>query len=891
MGWMAYPLAFVALKHLPDKGYAFSKVLALLLVGYFSWILGYVSFGGGTIFAALLLVAALSALLLLTWTGKPFFEFAKANAGFFLLIELFFFAAFFVAGAYKSRTPEIAGTEKPMDFAMINGILSSPSMPPQDPWLSGGSISYYYFGYLIVADLCKLTSTPSGEGYNLAVALTWALAAVCAFSIAYALTRRYRYSLLSAACVAVFGNQDYWHRAIQSFTIGNLNAPYYNQPVDPNADKGFSGFFGFLFSPLQHGWDYFQASRIVPVPPSDKLINEFPSFSFFLSDLHPHVMAIPFVLLAVAVAYNQLKSPLPGLGVFSGPRYWQWAQWGLVALLYGALSFFNSWDFPTFLLLFGLCLFLQQWWADGNDFKTWLKPVALVGIPIVLGAFALYLPFYLRFQSQAKGLGLVKDRTDLYYLLVIFGLFFTLEIPLMVGKALGLKEKGPDKAAKTKGKRVAEEGHCAVCGKEGSGKKFCGFCGGELMPPGSSEAPAFTLKNSDRMVLDVLVFFYLLPLMTVLIQQMANWLGTKMPAFGAFLADSARLVSGVEFLLAFACTVLLVWGGNLAVLVFREQFSKSGRGAMAGWGVGLLAVLTLLLNFAQLSTVFLALVFLIVLWKSFYGKADNKETLFVRMLLFIGFMLVGGCEMVFLKDFFSDGALYRMNTVFKFHYQVWILFGVAAGPCLKWLMENRWPQWAAWKKAVWGVLAAGVLLGSGLYPVMALTSRIKNSSPDNATMDGEVYYDHTFGPDYQAAQWIRQNVKPAGGKVPVILQAWGGSYQQQFGVIATVTGYPTVLGWDFHEAQWRGSWDQAVIRGGDPADTLFRRRSDIDSIYTSPDLNLTRDLLKRYSVDYVYVGDQERGKYKDHPENLGKFAQLGTVVQQFGNSFLYKVNP
>ena len=65
----------------------------------------------------------------------------------------------------------------------------------------------------------------------------------------------------------------------------------------------------------------------------------------------------------------------------------------------------------------------------------------------------------------------------------------------------------------------------------------------------------------------------------------------------------------------------------------------------------------------------------------------------------------------------------------------------------------------------------------------------------------------------------------------------------------------------------------------------------MDAIYTSPDLNQTRDLLKRYGVDYVYIGDIEREKYKDHPENLGKFSNLGPVIQQFGNSLLYKINP
>jgi uncharacterized membrane protein len=109
--------------------------------------------------------------------------------------------------------------------------------------------------------------------------------------------------------------------------------------------------------------------------------------------------------------------------------------------------------------------------------------------------------------------------------------------------------------------------------------------------------------------------------------------------------------------------------------------------------------------------------------------------------------------------------------------------------------------------------------------------------------------------------------------------------------LATVTGYPTVLGWDFHEAQWRGSWDKPVVRGQDPEDNLFRRRNDIDAIYTSGDLNLTRELLRRYGVDYVYIGDVEREKYKDHLENLSKFNQLGMVVQQQGNAVLYQMNP
>ncbi len=824
MGLVTYPIAFVALKHLPDKGYVFSKVLALLLVGYISWILGYFSFSGGTILFSFILVAALSATLLLTWIGRPFKEFFFKNIGFFLLIECFFLMALLVAGAYKMRTYEIAGTEKPMDFAMINGILASPSMPPQDPWLSGGSISYYYFGYFIVAMLCKITFVSSGEGYNLAVALFWALAAICTFSIAYALTRRYRYSLLSTACLVLFGNMDYWHRAIQSFQVGDLRIPYYNFPNNPGIETGVSAFFGFLFSPLQHNWDYFQASRIVPVPPTDKLINEFPSFSFFLSDLHPHVMAIPFVLLAIATAYNLLKAPLPGLSLFGGQRSWQFLQWGLVALVFGALSFMNSWDFPTFMFLLGVCLFLQQWWTNEKNFMVWAKSVVLVGVPIVIAAFLLYLPFYLKFQSQAKGLGIVKDRTDLYYLVVIFGLFFILEIPAVIGKALGSKS---DKAQKPKPKR-SEELECVVCGREGVGKKFCGYCGGELALSAQSEV-------------------------------------TPLPD------DETRDV--------------LQKAGSL---FFLE--SDSNRGWLA---LGIIVLFLLGVNFAPLtlSTILLGLLISLFCIIALASKAETKEMVFTMMMVMIAFFLIFGCEVLFIKDHFSDSALYRMNTVFKFHYQVWILLSLAAGPLLKWLMENQWPRWVSWKRAIWLGAAIFAFVGAAFYPILTFTARMRGSSPDMATMNGETYYEHTYPVDYQAAIWIKQNIKPLGGKVPVILEAWGGSYQQQYARIATVTGYPTVLGWDFHEAQWRGSWDQAVVRGQDPDDTVFRRRSDVDSIYTSPDLNQTRDLLKRYAVDYVYVGDIEREKYKDHLEILAKFSNLGTIAQQFGNSVLYKINP
>src|SRR5258708_21026633 len=99
LGWVAYPIAFVALKNLPDKGYVFSKVLALVLVGYFSWILGYFSFNGGTILLSFFFFASLSAALFFSLIGRPFFGFFLKKISFFFFVVCFFFLAFFVAWA------------------------------------------------------------------------------------------------------------------------------------------------------------------------------------------------------------------------------------------------------------------------------------------------------------------------------------------------------------------------------------------------------------------------------------------------------------------------------------------------------------------------------------------------------------------------------------------------------------------------------------------------------------------------------------------------------------------------------------------------------------------------------------------------------------------------
>jgi len=96
-----------------------------------------------------------------------------------------FLVAFAAWAVVRAANPEAVGTEKPMELAFINAILRSPNFPPHDPWLSGYAISYYYFGYVIIAMLAKFTGTAGGIAFNLGISLIFALSACGAFGLVY----------------------------------------------------------------------------------------------------------------------------------------------------------------------------------------------------------------------------------------------------------------------------------------------------------------------------------------------------------------------------------------------------------------------------------------------------------------------------------------------------------------------------------------------------------------------------------------------------------------------------------------------------------------------------------------------------------------------------------
>ena len=481
-GLAALPLSFKLFRHLPDRGYTFSKALGLLAAGWVFWFLGSVGFlrndAPGVVFAALVVAVAG-----LAWLGRPGLgelrDWLTQQRALVLGAEVLFLASFALMAFIRYHDPKIFGTEKPMEFMFMNSILRSPAFPPQDAWLSGHAISYYYFGYVIIAALARVTATASSVAFNLGLSLLFALIAGGAHGVVLnlialqkdrprSLAAAYWPALLGPVLVLVVGN--FYGLAELAYTNGYLSNTniwavryYFGQddpanPADVQADAtitnpditdpgirvGPVNFWAWLdlkqalppapAAPAAFNWNaggnWFYGARVVHDRNLNgqevEAIDEMPAFSFLLGDMHPHVLSLPFVILAIGLALEWLLwgasewqlgaetgagSSVPEVGsplrlLPSVLRRSAFAiPFALTAIVLGGLSFLNTWDFPIYLFLtvvaFALGLGLRFGWK--SLLPAWWR-LGLLAAALAVLSVALYFPFYLTFQSQLGGI-------------------------------------------------------------------------------------------------------------------------------------------------------------------------------------------------------------------------------------------------------------------------------------------------------------------------------------------------------------------------------------------------------------------------------------------------------------------------------------------------------
>src|SRR5574340_1461408 len=164
----------------------------MILWGYIFWQLTYLHILQNDPGGVLLSLFILAGLSFAFGRGqlKGLWAWIKEQRRLVLVTEVLFLLAFALWVFARAANPEVNYTEKPMEMGFLNAIMRSPGFPPNDPWLSGYAISYYYFGYIIVAMLVHLSGTATQIGFDLGVALWFALTAVAAYGIVYNLLER-----------------------------------------------------------------------------------------------------------------------------------------------------------------------------------------------------------------------------------------------------------------------------------------------------------------------------------------------------------------------------------------------------------------------------------------------------------------------------------------------------------------------------------------------------------------------------------------------------------------------------------------------------------------------------------------------------------------------------
>jgi YYY domain-containing protein len=238
------------------------------------------------------------------------------------------------------------------------------------------------------------------------------------------------------------------------------------------------------------------------------------------------------------------------------------------------------------------------------------------------------------------------------------------------------------------------------------------------------------------------------------------------------------------------------------------------------------------------------------------------ETAFVLLLVGTGVLLTLTVEFVYLRDIFGT----RMNTVFKFYFQAWVMWAIAGAYSLaRALSEGRG----------WAAVAVALVMAGLVYPTLAIPTRAREYGGP-PTLDGAAYLYDVQSADFAAIDWLNENVED----VSVILETPGDQYNAYVyeGRVSAFTGLPTVLGWGGHQHQWRGNYREPG-----------RREPDIEALYTTTDLAETLTLLERYDIRYVYVGPVERARYP--AEGLEKFAQALDVVYEAQGVTIYRHTP
>jgi len=311
-------------------------------------------------------------------------------------------------------------------------------------------------------------------------------------------------------------------------------------------------------------------------------------------------------------------------------------------------------------------------------------------------------------------------------------------------------------------------------------------------------------------------------------------------------------------------------------------------------------------------------------WLIRFLRLQNPADLLACCFLTVAVGLILAPELVYVVDIYS-GDYKRANTMFKFTYQAFVLFSLVWAYATVRVLATRSksrpaaapnrssrqasirlpgrayrpaPNWPAW---LIGLPLVILLLLPFWYPFAATRQwlgafKLQNyrgidglevlATKDSAQIDGNAAGE--LAADYAAIRWLNAHVQ----NQPVILEASGDSYTD-YCRISAFTGLPTVIGWQTHEWLWRTGRSTPDAYGS----VVSPRQADVLTLYTTTDQVRRQELLKKYQVAYIIIGDLERTKYSEILSDGSRhvlvqedlLSELGQIVFQEGTLLMIKI--
>ena len=451
MGFAAMPVTGRLFWRFEDKGWIFSKVLAIAATGFLTWFLTairLIPFNALTCAAVTILCAVICFFLLRKESKEKTECFPVDRISLIYWEELLFFLAFLMWTYLAGFRPAAYGTEKFMDYGFMEAMMRSTTLPARDLWYSEGHINYYYGGQYFAVFLTKLSHTKVELTYNLMRTFVAGLAFAMPFSLVYQMMSDRMKGLQKSEKVIKGLPFAAGFTAGTAVSIaGNMHYVIYAQII-PLIEK--------LTGKEVSSYWFPDATRYIgynPYREEDRTIHEFPCYSFVLGDLHAHVVNIMFVLLVIALLYVWLrgvrKKTVPVETSMKDGKFWKeqllMPHLLVISVLLGMFQWTNFWDFVIYYVVtLGTVLFANIIRFQGKIKKIMVVTFAQMA-EIYLLAYLVILPFTLQFDTMVDGIGIAKYHSYFYQLLVLWGLpavfTITFVISILWEKLRGMEHK------------------------------------------------------------------------------------------------------------------------------------------------------------------------------------------------------------------------------------------------------------------------------------------------------------------------------------------------------------------------------------------------------------------------------------------------------------------